>query len=421
MRPIWTPAVSTGSVSTPRIWTRRDCLRLAGAGLVTVWAVGGARLAFAAAETDRRFVAVILRGALDGLAAVPPVGDPDYASRRGGLAFSASATPESALGLDGFFALNPALAPLLDMYRARELLVFHAVATPYRARSHFDGQDLLENGTATPHATQDGWLNRALGVIGGDTGKLGLAVGQSVPLMIRGKAPVGAYAPRQMPELDPDFLRRLAALYQGDALFAPALAEGMAAEARNDEVLGEDGMTQGAPRGAAALASVVGDVGKLMAAADGPRIAVMDAGGWDTHVNQGLLNGRLATQLKGLADALAALKASLGPAWSKTVVAVMTEFGRTVAENGSGGTDHGTAGIAFLLGGAVKGGRVVANWPGLSSSALYQDRDLAPTTDLRSILKSVLAEHLELPPPAIEQTVFPDSAAAKPLRDLVSV
>ena len=405
--------------------SRRGTLQFFGAGLVTVWMGSSASIALAGAETDKRFVTVILRGALDGLAAVPPLGDRDYRDQRRGLAFESAGTAEGALDLDGFFALNPALQPLHDMYKARELVVFHAVATPYRARSHFDGQDLLENGTATPHATGDGWLNRALGLMGPDSEHLGLAVGQSVPLILRGKAPVGAFAPRQMPELDADFLQRLGALYQGDKVFAPAIAEGVAAQARNDEVLGDagDNAMGGAkpPQGANVLKGVISDVGKLMAAADGPRIAVMDAGGWDTHSNQGVLNGRLATQLKGLGESLAALKDSLGPAWSKTVVAVATEFGRTVAENGTGGTDHGTAGIAFLLGGAVNGGRVVARWPGLSSANLFESRDLAPTTDLRSVLKCVLAEHLNLPPAAIEKTVFPDSGKAPPLRDLVRV
>lgn len=404
------------------MFTRRDSLKVFGATLATVWAGSAARLALADAPMERRFVVVILRGALDGLAAVPPVGDPDYARLRGSLAFASPGTPEGALNLDGFFALNPALSPLADMYKARELLVFHAVASPYRARSHFDGQDLLENGTATPHGAADGWLNRALGLIGADGTRIGLAVGQSVPLMLRGKTPVGAWAPRQMPELAEDFLQRLQALYAGDKVFAPALAEGVAAQTRNDEVLGDskgDAMARGYLRGATALQGVTANVGKLMASADGPRIAVMDAGGWDTHVNQGLLNGRLAVQLNGLGGSLAALKESLGPAWSKTAVVVVTEFGRTAAENGTGGTDHGTAGIALLLGGAVDGGRVVARWPGLAQANLFEGRDLAPTLDLRSVLKATLAEHLGLAPSAIERTVFPDSAAAPPLRDLV--
>lgn len=402
--------------------TRRDSLKVFGTALVTVWMGSAARVALADAPTDRRFIVVILRGALDGLAAVPPLGDRDYASVRGSLAFASAGTSDGALDLDGFFALNPALQPLSDMYKARELAVFHAVASPYRARSHFDGQDLLENGTPTPHGAADGWLNRALGLIGADGARLGLAVGQSVPLMLRGKTPVGAYAPQRMPELAEDFLQRLQALYASDKVFAPALAEGMAAQSRNDEVLGDgkdDAMGAGKLRGPNALQGVVANVGKLMAADDGPRIAVMDAGGWDTHANQGLLTGRLATVLKGLGESLATLKTSLGPAWNKTAVAVVTEFGRTAAVNGTGGTDHGTAGIAFLLGGAVNGGRVIARWPGLSAGNLFEGRDLAPTLDLRSVLKGVLAEHLNLAPSAIERAVFPDSASAPPLRDLI--
>ncbi|MFZ0693578.1 MAG: DUF1501 domain-containing protein [Alphaproteobacteria bacterium] len=404
--------------------TRRDALSLFGAGFVTAWVGPGARIAFAAAPTDHRLVVVILRGALDGLAAIPPLGDRDYQGMRGGLAFASAGNSDGALDLDGFFALNPALQPLQDMFKARELLVFHAVATPYRARSHFDGQDLLENGTTSPRGPDSGWLNRALGLIGSDSERIGLAVGQGVPLILRGKTPVGAWAPRQMPELDAGFLDRLAALYKGDKLFAAALSEGMAAQDRNDEVLaGSDkkGPGMGMQYGAGALKGVVADVGKLLADPNGPRIAAMDAGGWDTHAGQGVLTGRLAGALKGLGESLAALKESMGLAWNKTVVAVITEFGRTVAENGTGGTDHGTAGAAFLLGGAVQGGKVVTRWPGLSASALYEGRDLAPTLDLRSVLKGVLAEHLNLSPREIDSTVFPDSASAAPLRDLARV
>lgn len=383
-----------------------------------------------AATGDKRLVVVILRGGLDGLAAVPAYADPDYRAQRGALAIDPPGKEDGALDLDGRFGLHPALKALHAMYQARELAVFHAVATPYRARSHFDGQDLLENGTDRARGAKDGWLNRALGLLGPSKHRLGLAVGQSVPLLLRGDIPVGAWAPAEMPKLDDDFLARLAELYRGDRILGPALVEGLATQAMSDEILGEDGMRVGRERdGKAARESggrrryafptLANTVGKLLAAREGARVAVFEVGGWDTHANQGVLTGRLATQLALLNDGLAALKASLGSAWADTVVAVMTEFGRTVAVNGTNGTDHGTAGVAFLAGGAVAGGRVHGEWPGLANQNLFERRDLAAKTDLRAVLKGVLAGHLGLPSDACERVVFPDSGTAGVLRDLV--
>jgi len=241
-------------------------------------------------------------------------------------------------------------------------------------------------------------------------------------LLLRGTMPVGAYAPQTMPELGGDFLTRLAALYRRDAIFAAAIDEGIKAQAMSDEVLGEEKrMGREALRGPGAIRAIAAKVGKLLAARDGARVAVIEAGGWDTHAQQGTINGRLSVGLKSLGEALAALKDGLGSSWRRTTIAVVTEFGRTVAVNGTGGTDHGTAGVAFLLGGAVNGGRVVGQWPGLAQSRLYEGRDLAPTSDLRAVMKGVLADHLGLPRDAVERKVFPDSAAIQPMRDLIRV
>lgn len=399
--------------------SRRRALRQIGAGasLAALWLLP-ARLAYAA--TDRRLVVIVLRGALDGLAAVPAYADPDYRRQRGALALAEPSEADGALDLDGYFGLHPALRSLHEMYRVGELLVVHAVATPYRSRSHFDGQDLLENGTAAPRGASDGWLNRALALLGPSDRRLGLAVGQTVPLLLRGSTPVGSYAPQTMAELESDFLARLAALYRRDAIFAAAIDEGIKAQAMSDEVLGEEKrMGRETLRGPAAIRAVAAKVGKLLAAPDGARVAVIEAGGWDTHAQQGTINGRLAVGLASLAGALAALKEGLGPSWRQATIAVVTEFGRTVAINGTGGTDHGTAGIAFLLGGAVDGGRVVGQWPGLAQGRLYEGRDLAPTSDLRAVLKGMLAEHLGLPRDAIEREVFPGSAGVQPMRGLI--
>lgn len=399
--------------------TRRQILAGAGALL----AANGVRAHVAHAATDQRLIVVILRGALDGLAAAPPYADPDYRAQRGALALADPGRADGALDLDGRFGLHPALGPLHALYRAGEMLVVHATATPYRDRSHFDAQDLLENGTSRPRGAKDGWLNRALAVMGGDR-RLGLAVGQTVPLILRGATAVGSWAPAGLLELDADFLLRLAALYGRDPVLGPAIAEGLRSQAISDDVLGTGSGRIGAMgtgRGPLSLARVVEPVAKLLAAPGGARVAVLEVGGWDTHANQGALGGRLANQFRILADGLAPLKPALGPAWRQTAVLCITEFGRTVAINGTGGTDHGTGGVALLLGGGVNGGRVIAEWPGLATRDLLDGRDLAPTTDTRALLKGVLAQHLGLSSDAIERTVLPDSRAVAPLRDLVRV
>lgn len=402
--------------------SRRRSLALLG-GTAASLALAGPRIALARAATDKRFVFVILRGALDGLAAVPPYGDPDYRRVRGALALAEPGQADGALDLDGRFGLHPALQPLHAMYQAREMLVVHAVATSYRARSHFDAQDQLENGTTRPRGAADGWLNRALGLFG-TTGeqRLGLAVGQTVPLVLRGATPVGSWAPQQLPELNSDFLTRLAQLYAPDPVLGPAIREGMRTQSMTDGVLGDDGRADrmgGGQRGPRAVAASAQAVGRLLAAPQGARVAVIELGGWDTHSGQGTIAGRLAPNLKMLADGLSALKAGLGPAWAQSVVVVATEFGRTVAPNGTGGTDHGTAGAAFVLGGRVAGGRVLGAWPGLAASRLLDGRDLAPTSDLASLFKAALIAHLGLPADAVERRVFPGAGGAPPLADVI--
>ncbi len=393
------------------IGRRRFCQLAGGATLASMMP----RLAFADADTDSRFVLVILRGALDGLAAVPAYGDGNYARQRGELALAAADHK-----LDGTFALHPALATLHERYRAQELVVFHAAATPYRERSHFDGQDLLEYGTPTA-AARDGWLNRALPELPltktRSTDQLALALAQNVPLVLRGSARVGSWAPSRLPEADSDTLQRIADLYSTDPYFASRLQVALASEA----IAGESQMGGVAkPRRDPlnAISDTASAAGKFLAAADGPRIAVIEASGWDTHSNQGAESGQLANRLRGLDRGLAALQAALGPAWKDSAVLVVTEFGRTVAVNGTRGTDHGTATCAFLVGGVVAGGRVVADWPGLTAGALYEGRDLQPTLDLRSVFKGVLAGHLGISEPALEERVFPDSRQAKTMTGL---
>jgi uncharacterized protein (DUF1501 family) len=382
-----------------------------------------------------RFVFIILRGALDGLAAVPPYGDRDYASLRRDLAFSAN----NVLPLNDIFGLHPSMTFMGESFKANELVVFHAIASPYRERSHFDGQDVLENGHTQAHAAQSGWLNRALAAIppGRVTDReLGVALGQNIPLVMRGPAAVTSWSPSKLAALDDDTLERITDLYASDPLLGKRLADALAADAIAGSPMpnamdGANNATAastlapaprnkaGAPVPGARYTEVIHAAGEFLRREDGPKVAVFDTIGWDTHANEGSAQGQLAARLGALDAGLRTLKEQLGPVWNDTAVLLATEFGRTAAINGTRGTDHGTAAAAFLIGGAVRGGRVIADWPGLSSHALYQGRDLMPTRDMRSVLKGVLEEHLLIPKQALDTTVFPDSSAVKALGGLV--
>jgi len=376
------------------------------------------RISFAGQDAgQRRFVFVLLRGALDGLAAVPPVGDPDYARLRGELALSKA---EQLHRLDDLFALHPSLEFMAGLWQQKQLTVAHAVATPYRERSHFDAQDVLESGVTIPHGSQSGWLNRALSALPkqGAAGNAGIALGSNVPLAMRGATEVASWSPGVMPELDDDTLSRIGQMYGADSLLSQRLSEALGADEIASASGGMSGMgRQG--RGGVQVEQVARAAANFLVQADGPSVAMFDTTGWDTHANQGADQGALALRLKGLDTGLAALREGLGDGWDRTVVLVATEFGRTVAINGTRGTDHGTGAAAFLLGGAVRGGRVLGDWPGLKTAQLYEGRDLMPTTDLRSLIKSVLRDHLEVPQALLESQVFPDSVAAGYMTDLV--
>jgi uncharacterized protein (DUF1501 family) len=376
---------------------------------------------------------IVLRGALDGLAAVAPVGDPDWTKLRGDKAMVlGGATP--ALPLDGFFALNPALANFHRLYQAGQATIVHAVATPYRERSHFDGQDVLESGLPKPGGADSGWLNRALAVLepGGSAdphGRQAFAVGPIAPLVVRGPAPVLTWAPPKLPPVGDDTTMRLLDLYRHtDSTFARVLEErvGLAAVARAGGMSMEpsDERPGAQPGGIAQVrayfSDTAGSAAKFLAEAEGPRVGALAFDGWDTHVNEGIDKGRLANLLGALDGAIAAIETNMGEAWRETVVVLVTEFGRTAHINGNDGTDHGTATVALLAGGALKGGRVIADWPGLAETSLYQNRDLKPTTDLHSVLKGLLEDHLRADPSRLEASVFPDSAAAQPLHGLLA-
>lgn len=371
-----------------------------------------AQLAFAqapraSAPDDPRFVFVLLRGGMDGLGAVPAIGDPDFATARGALADFGAAP----LALPGTpFALHPHLAATHAMYQRGELTVVHAAGLAYRERSHFDAQQVLESGGTRPYELATGWLGRALAAQGQAARFSGLALTTAVPLVLRGSERVDTWAPSALPEPTPDLVARLEMLYAGDAGLRDALA-------RAKGLREQPGMTAGVgnPQGRNAVLALARKAGEMLAASPGPRVAVLELGGWDTHANQANPNGALANNLRTLDAGLDALRESLGAAWGRSVVLVATEFGREVAINGTMGTDHGSGGAAFVLGGAVAGGRVIADWPGLAKANRFEGRDLRVTTDLRALMKGLLADHLKIANAALERAVLPGSGEIKPI------
>ncbi len=375
-----------------------------GAGFgASLFAAGHARYAFAATPQDRRLVVIILRGALDGLSVIAPYGDPAYAAARQQLTLSPGA---GALKLDGLFALNDALPFVADEYAAGSALGIHAVATPYRDRSHFDAQNVMETGGSAPYAQASGWLNRAIATLPGWRPSDAIAVAATTPTLLLGPAKAGAYSVAAMPDLPADITARLQRLYAGDAQLAAAFSEAQVIAAVASETdIADAGMGR---RGAASLTATAMTAAQLMRAADGPRITVMERSGWDSHANQ---PGLLKVGLGDLNAALAALKSGLGPLWAKTAVVCITEFGRTVRVNGTNGTDHGTATAMLLVGGAVRGGRILADWPGLGAGNLHEGRDLKPTTDMRAILAGVLRDQVGITDAALARNVFSDGTA----------
>ncbi|WP_423143063.1 DUF1501 domain-containing protein [Parablastomonas sp. CN1-191] len=359
-------------------------------------------IALAAAATERRLVFVIQRGAADGLATLAPVGDPGFSALRGAWAGDYA----DGAKLDGTFTLHPALAGLGRLYGDKQALFAHAVASPYRDRSHFDGQNVLETGGTLPYDLKSGWLNRLLTLLPAAEARA-LAFASTVPAALRGPVQVASYAPSALPQSNEDLLRRVTALYQDDALLHPLWTEAMQTRAMAGDLAADNG------RGAAATGKLLAS---LMAGADGARIATVETTGWDTHAGQ---QGRLRAQLTGLDALVGALKDGLGPAWRDTLVIVATEFGRTAAINGTGGTDHGTASLAMLLGGAVQGGRIVSDWPTLAPAALYEGRDLKPTTSLDALLAGAVAGHFGIDPARTQSTLFPGSAG-RPVEGLVA-
>lgn len=382
---------------------RRDFLAGSCAGLLAT--LPQTRLALAHAATEARLVVVVLRGGLDGLAALAPWADPGLGLLRPRLAPGR----QGVVDLDGYFGLDAGLGGLLPLWQAGELAFLPASTTRYRERSHAEGQALLENGTASPEGARDGWLNRALLLLNDGDARLGLSLGPAVPLLLQGRAAVQSWSNDGLPEPGAGFLDRLGLIYRHDAAFAAAFAS-----------------ARGSARPDPALLAGIDDTlflgarvaGSLLAQSPGPRVAVIEMQGWDTHINQG---ARLAGQFGRLTRALLTLRDALGAAWGQSAVLVVSEFGRTAAENGAGGTDHGTGGLAMALGGGLRGGGVLGDWPGLTARALHEERDLAAPNALESLFKAALIGHMGLAPAQVDEVVFPDSARLVPLPGLFGI
>ena len=378
--------------------TRRQFVAALGAGsLLTLWP-GAPALA---SGSDARLLVVLLRGGLDGLHALSPVADPAYARLRGAL------VPDDPLTLDGSFTLHASLKFMHQLYADKQLLPVLAVAPPYRQRSHFDAQDCLENGTSGPGGST-GWLNRCVAALPGSEG---LAIATVMPLILRGGGEATTWSPPLPHEVNPILLQRLQPLYAADPALADAFSRAIETEGANDM----GGQGKAGKRAGVQLPQTMAAAARFMAKAEGPRIGFVEDSGWDTHNNQASV---LTRKLAELDNALRAYRDGMAAQWDRTAVLVVTEFGRTAAVNGTGGTDHGTGGVAFVLGGGVRGGRVAGDWPGLSASALNEGRDLRATTDLRALFKGVLATQLQLPESVLETRVFPDSKAVKPMDGL---
>ena len=375
-----------------------------------------ARVADAAVPANKKFVVIICRGGMDGLSVAPPVGDADYRALRGGLALG-----DEALKLDGTFALNPALASVHALALAGQARIAPAVATPDRARSHFEAQDVLETGAGGAYATSSGWLNRAAQALSAAGKVEAISVGPTAPLILRGPAAAGSWSPGRTVDAQARLPGLLQDLYRDDPLLGPALARGLQTEAMAKMIGASNGGAMMGPNGQGGggqgqnreIARAMGaSLADFLNAPGGPQLAAVSLDGFDTHANQaGLMGVRLASL-----DALInGLHMGLGPAWKDTVVLAVTEFGRTARVNGTGGTDHGTASTALVLGGALKAGGLIGDWPTLKRSALFEDRDVYPALDLRGLSKGLLADHMGVDRRALDTLVFPDSAAVRPV------
>ena len=351
---------------------------------------------------DRRLIFIIQRGALDGLQAVPAIGDPDFAGMRGVLG-----EVPGVQKLDSMFGLHPSLANVGKLYAQKQALFVHAVASPYRDRSHFDGQNVLESGGLQPFDMDNGWLNRLMGL---ESGLNAISFSAGVPLALAGPNPVASFEPAPVGRLNEPLLAKVGALYADDPQLHPLWTEAVDTRRRALEI------QQGSPKASSQADRLARLATGFLTARNGPRIAMIETQQWDTHTQQ---ISRLKNQLSQFDALIAGLRSGLGDLWKNTLVIAATEFGRTVSINGTGGTDHGTASVAMLFGGTVAGGRVIADWPGLKRAQQQDERDLKPTSDLHAVIAGAVADHFGLPPSKAAQTLFPERPVT-PFRDLIA-
>jgi uncharacterized protein (DUF1501 family) len=364
-------------------------------------------ITFAQVKGGGRFVFVLLRGGFDGLAAVVPHGDPSYSRLRAGFAFDESELIE----LTDTFGLAPGLAPWRELWQANELVALHAMAIPYRTRSHFDGQAILETGIDRPVGSSDGWMNRLLQVMSGKRSAIAIAAG--LPRSLSGSFEVQTWSPAQLGAVDDAYLQRLGTLYRGDK----TLYGRFEAAVQQQDVIGEEPMARGGAR-RGGITPLMQAAARILKRDDGPNVAAVEFSGWDTHANQGLAGGALDRLLAQLAEGVMAFRNDMGPAWANTTVVVMTEFGRTARPNGTRGTDHGTAGAGFIIGPRVARSTVYSDWPGLDDRSLFEGRDLKPTLDVRAALKGAIAGTFDLSRAQLDR-VFPHSPDARAIYELM--
>jgi len=382
------------------------------------------------ASAKRRLVAVICRGGLDGLSLSPPVGDPDYAALRGPIAIPRFGEAGGALPLDRTFGLHPALVQVRALAMKGQARIAPAIATPDRERSHFEAQDVLESGANVVYSASSGWLNRALEAMGPPGKVKAMSVGPTAPLILRGRIEAASWSPGGEAQTDHRLPAILHDLYANDPLLGPALASGlttqaMAKVATADANMAASGASMSDPapaplaQGLAQARKVGATLAGFITQPDGAQVAAVSIDNFDTHANQGAAEGQLANRLAYVDAFLDGLASGLGPTWRDTVVVMATEFGRTARVNGTKGTDHGTASTALLLGGALRPGGIVGDWPTLRQASLFENRDTAPTLDMRGLFKGVLRDHMGVDRRALDTTVFPDSASVAPVTGLV--
>ncbi len=398
---------------------RRSMLKAAGAyGLATgvAAAIGGP--GFAQTPNGKRLVVVLLRGGWDGLSLLVPRGDPNYADLRGRLTLG-GADGSGLIPLKGGFALNPAAASLLPYWLGGSLSFIPAMASPYRGSNHFEASEVLETGSTKPGERSSGWLARASDAMGGGNPDAPLAVSLEgpIPQVLAGAQAASSWRPKGMTPPIVGFQQKLALLYRDEPLFGPLLAaeqrekDEFAESLGGSHIQGEIDQNMGAPS-AGEISVLAETVGSLLARDTGPRVAVLQVGGWDTHFNQGGLDGALSRRIAGLAGGLAGLAEAMAPVWDKTAVLVMSEFGRTVTVNRAGGTGHGLGGLGLLMGGAVAGGQMVGKWPGLSPENLNESGGLPALIDSRAVIKTLLRDHLGLSVKQIDNAVMPGASGA---------